>query len=56
MNQGGKNKAYERFEALTRRLAKVSKKEVDDLERADSTRTDPSERPEDDGAEGEQRK
>lgn len=42
---------YERFEDLTRRLAKVPKKEVDDLEEAERAKTDPSEKPEDDEAE-----
>lgn len=36
---------YERFEALTRRLAQVPKKEVDDLEKAEASRTDPLDKP-----------
>ena len=42
---------YERFEALTRRLAKVPKKEVDDLEESESSKTDPSDKPSDDASE-----
>ena len=42
---------YERFESLTRRLARVPKKEVDDLEKVDSTRKDPSDKPSDDASE-----
>lgn len=43
---------YERFEALARRLAQVPKKEVDDLEEAESSRTDPSDRTSDGASEG----
>lgn len=42
---------YERFEALTRRLARVPKKEVDDLEQAESSRTAPSDKPSEDASE-----
>lgn len=42
---------YERFEALTKRLAQVPKKEVDDLEKVESSKTDPSDKPSDDASE-----
>lgn len=48
------NREREKFEALLKRLARVPKQEVDDLERAQSSKTDPSEEPEDDEAKGEQ--
>ena len=45
---------YERFEALTRRLAQVPKKEMDELENAESSRTDPWDTPSGDASEQDQ--
>lgn len=42
MNTGERSDEYERFEELTRRLAQVPKKEVDDLEATEPSRKDPS--------------
>jgi hypothetical protein len=42
---------YERFEALTRRLAQVPKKELDDLEESEATKRDPADKPSDDASE-----
>jgi hypothetical protein len=49
-----KSEDYQRFEALTRRLAQVPKKEIDDLEKAESSRTDQADKPSDDASEDSQ--
>lgn len=43
--------AAKRFEELTRRLAQVPKKEVDDLEEAEASKTDPSDKTSDGASE-----
>lgn len=41
-NTDKRSDEYERFEELARRLAKVPKKELDEIEERKSPRTDPS--------------